>query len=138
MLRTEHRTSGGTAAPASVGTSQAAIIPAVFPQSVAAWLSIPQPSVGNGDATFPVLSTSATVDAPAEGTASAVSAGVISAELLTPSRLQASMFFSREDQARFMGMDSAVEDEPKSDALSDKLDAEAISGTNGLLTSARI
>ena len=44
------------------------------------------------------------------------------------------MFFSREDQARFMGMDSALRMN-LSDALADKLDAEAISGTNGLLTS---
>ena len=67
MLTTEVRTSGGTGAPTSVGTSQAAIIPAVFPQSVAAFLSIPQPTVPVGDATFPVLSTSAVVRTPAEG-----------------------------------------------------------------------
>ena len=133
MLRTEVRTSGSTAAPSSVGTSQAAIIPAVFPQSVAAFLSIPQPTVGVGDATFPVLSTSAAVRTPAEGSEAATSEGVISAELLTPSRLQASMFFSREDQARFMGMDPALRMN-LSDALADQLDKEAISGTNGLLT----
>ena len=132
MLRTEHRTAGGTGAPTSVGTSQSEIVPAVFPQSVASFLSIPQPTVGVGDATFPVLSTSAVVRTPAEGAEAATSEGVISAELLTPSRLQASMFFSREDQARFMGMDSALRMN-LSDALSDQLDAEAISGSNGLV-----
>ena len=133
MLGTEHRTAGGTAAPTSVGTSQAAIIPAVFPQSAGAWLGIPQPTVGVGDATFPVLSTSAVVRTPAEGAEAATSAGVISAELLTPSRLQASMFSSREDFARFMGMDASLRMN-LSDALSDGLDKELISGTNGLLT----
>ena len=131
-MLTEHRTAGSTGAPANVGTSQAPIIPAVFPQSVAAFLSIPQPTVPVGDATFPVLSTSAAVRTPAEGAEAATSAGAISAELLAPSRLQASMFFTREDQARFMGMDSALRMN-LSDALADKLDAEAISGTNGLL-----
>ena len=53
MLRTEQRTAGGTGAPTSVGTSQAEIIPAVFPQSVAAFLSIPQPTVGRGRCDFP-------------------------------------------------------------------------------------
>ena len=99
---------------------------------MAAFLSIPQPTVPVGDATFPVLSTSAAVRTPAEGAEAATSAGAISAELLAPSRLQASMFFTREDQARFMGMDSALRMN-LSDALADKLDAEAISGTNGLL-----
>ena len=132
MLRTEHRTSGGTGAPTSVGTSQAPIIPAVFPQSVAAWLGIPQPTVGVGDQIFPVLSTSAAARTPSEGSEAATSAGVISAELLAPSRLQASMFFTREDQARFMGMDSALR-QNLSDSLADGLDKEAISGSDGLL-----
>ena len=73
------------------------------------------------------------VRTPAEGAEAATSAGVISGELLTPSKLQASMFFSREDQARFMGLDSALRMN-LGDALSDGLDKQLISGTNGLLT----
>ena len=132
-MLTEVRTAGVTASPTNAATSQAPTIPAVFPQSLAAWLSIPQPTVGVGSATFPVLSTSGVVRTPAEGAEAATSAGVISAELLTPSRLQSSMFFTREDQARFMGMDSALR-QNLSDALANALDKAAISGTDGLLT----
>ena len=133
MLRTEQRTAGGTAAPTSVGTSQQPIIPAVFPASMAAFLGIPQPSVPTGDAIFPVLSGSATVRTPAEGAEAATSEGTIAGELLSPTRLQASMFFTREDAARFESLDSALRMN-LSDALMDQLDKEAISGTNGLLT----
>ena len=42
-------------APANVGQNQAAIIPYVFPDSVAAFLGVDMPSVGVGESVFPVL-----------------------------------------------------------------------------------
>ena len=121
-----------TPAPADVGQNQAAIIPAVFPASCAAFLGIDMPTVGVGEAVYPVLTTSADVGTPAENAAQAETTGAFSAEVLSPSRLQASFFYSREDRARFAGMDSALRMN-LSDALSDSLDKEILAGTNGLL-----
>ena len=55
----ETRATGVTPAPTNVGQNQAEIIPAVFPMSCAAYLGIDMPVVGVGEATFPVLTTSA-------------------------------------------------------------------------------
>ncbi len=121
-----------TPAPANVGQNQATIIPGVFPQSVGVFLGVDMPSVGTGEAVYPVLTTNATVGTPAENAAQAETTGSFSADVLSPARLQASFFYSREDRARFMGMDIALR-QNLSDALSDALDRQIVSGTNGLL-----
>ena len=133
MLRygTEHR--AVTPAPSNVQANQQEIIPGVFPMSCAAWLGIDMPTVPVGDATFPVLTTNATAHAPAEGADANETTGSFSAEALSPGRIQASFFYSREDRARFAGMDAALRMN-LSDALSDGLDKQIISGSNGLLT----
>lgn len=122
-----------TPAPADVGQNQAAIIPGVFPQSCAAFLSVDMPRVGVGEAVFPVLTTNATVHAPAENADAADTTGSFSADVLSPKRLQAAFFYSREDRARFAGMDAALR-ENLSMALGDALDDQILSGTSGLLT----
>ena len=122
-----------TPAPANVGQNQAAIVPGVFPQSCAAFLGIDMPTVGVGEAVFPVLTQNATVGTPAENAAQAETTGSFSADVLSPSRLQASFFYSREDRARFAGM-SEVLRMNLGDALADALDQQIIAGTNGLLT----
>ena len=122
-----------TPAPGDVGTQQQAIIPGVFPQSVAAFLGIDLPRVGVGEAVFPVLSTSASAETPDEGGEAEETTGSFSADVLSPKRLQASFFYSREDRARFVGMDSALR-ENLSMALSDALDKQVVAGMNGLLT----
>ena len=121
-----------TPAPSDVGTNQAPIIPAVFPQSCAAWLGIDMPTVAVGEASFPVLTTSATVHVPAENADADDTTGAFSAEVLSPARLQAAFFYSREDRARFTGMAEALRMN-LSDALSDKLDQQILNGTEGLL-----
>ena len=122
-----------TPAPTNVGQMQQAIIPGVFPQSVSAFLGVDMPRVGVGEAVFPVLSTNADVKTPAESGEAAETTGSFSADVLSPKRLQASFFYSREDRARFVGMDSALR-ENLSMALSDALDKQVVAGTNGLLT----
>ena len=129
----ETRATGPTPAPDNVGQNQAAIIPAVFPDSVAAFLGVDMPVVGVGEATYPVMTTSADAGTPAENAEQAETAGAFTAEVLSPSRIQASFRYSREDRARFAGMDSALR-ENLSMALSDKLDSEVLRGTKGLLT----
>ena len=124
-----------TPAPANVGQTQQPIIPIVFPQSAAAFLGVDMPTVGVGEAVFPVLTAGASAQTPAENTAlnPTDDTGAFSADVLSPTRLQASFLYSREDRARFAGMDSALR-ENLSLALSDGLDKALLAGTNGLLT----
>ena len=131
----EHR--AVTPAPGDVGASQAPIIPGVFPQSASAFLGVDQPTVAVGDAVFPVLTTNATVHTPDEGAEAAETTGAFLGDALTPKRLQASFRYSREDRARFAGMDSALR-ENLSMALGDGLDKQVIAGTEGLLTAAKL
>ena len=121
-----------TPAPSDVGTQQSTIIPGVFPMSVASFLAVDMPTVGVGESVFPVLTQNATAHTPAENAAAAETTGSFSADVLSPSRIQASFFYSREDRARFSGMDEALRAN-LSDALSDKMDQQILAGTNGLL-----
>ncbi len=116
-----------------VGQNQQEIIPYVFPDGVAQFLSIDQPVVGVGEAVFPVLSSTLDVGVPAENDPQTETTGAFTADVLSPKRLQASFFYSREDRARFAGMDSALR-ENLSMGLSDGLDKQIIAGTTGLLT----
>ena len=122
-----------TPAPADVGQTQNAIEGYVFPNSVAAFLGIPSPVVPVGDATFPVLTSDPAAGTPAENAAQNETTGAFTADVLTPGRIQASFFWSREDAARFMGMGDALR-EALQGGIADKLDSEIMEGTNGLLT----
>ena len=124
-----------TPAPADVGQNQAAIIPGVFPRACAAFLGVDMPTVGTGEAVYPVLTTNATAHTPAENADADDTTGSFSAEVLSPSRTQAAFFYSREDRARFAGMREALQMN-LSDALADKLDQQVIAGTDGFLGSA--
>ena len=128
----EVRATGVTPAPANVGQNQAGIIPAVFPMSCAAFLGVDMPTVGVGEAVYPVLTTSADAGTPAENAEQDETAGAFDAEVLSPARIQASFRYSREDRARFVGMDDALRMN-LSDALSDKLDQQILNGDEGLL-----
>ena len=122
-----------TPAPGDVGQSQSQIESYVFPNSVAAFLGIPSPVVPVGDATFPVLTSDPTAGVPAENDAQDEVDGVFSADVLTPGRIQASFFWSREDANRFMGMGDALQDALQG-GIAAKLDQQIMAGTNGLLT----
>ena len=137
MLRgvTEYRAE--TPAPANVGAQQAEIIPYVFPQACAAFLGIDTPTVGVGEAVYPVLTKKLDVRTPAENAEADETTGTFSADVLSPSRLQAAFIYSREDRARFMGMDEALRMN-LNDGLGDGLDQRILAGTNGLLTGANL
>ena len=126
-----------TPAPTDVGQTQSPIVPGVFAQSAAAFLGVDMPTVGTGDAVYAVLTKNAEVKTPAENAAAAETTGSFSADVLSPARLQASFFYSREDRARFSGMDDALR-ENLSMALGDGLDKQIIQGTNGLLTATNL
>ena len=131
MLMVEHR--AVTPAPSNTGRTQTEITGFVFPQSVAAFMSIPSPIVPVGDTAFPVLTSDPAAGVPAENAAQSETTGAFSADVLTPKRIQASFFWSREDAARMAGMGDALR-EALQGGISDKLDKEIIQGTNGLLT----
>ena len=79
-----------TPAPGQVGQNQQAVEAYVFPNSVAAFLGIAQPTVPVGDAVYPALTSKLTVGTPAENAEQAETTGAFAAEVLTPGRLQAS------------------------------------------------
>ena len=122
-----------TGAPSDVGRNQQGILPYVFPDSAGTWLGVDMPSVPTGDAVFPILTNGpGGITTPAEGTAAGESTGTFTAEVLTPGRIQTFFQYSREDRARFAGMDAAIR-ENLSEGMSAELDKQLFSGTNGLL-----
>ncbi len=114
-----------TPAPADTGVSQAAIIPYLFPRSAGAYLGVSNPTVPVGERLFPVLTTPATVHAPAKDADAAETTGSFATTALKPARLQAEFFFNREDLATFAGMEAALR-QNLGDALADALDGKII------------
>ena len=129
----ELETRAVTPAPTNVGQNMASIIPYVFPMACATFLDVDMPTVGVGEAVYPVLTSTLAVHTPAENAAATETTGSFTAEVLSPGRIQASYHYSREDRARFAGMDAALR-ENLSMGLSDGLDDQILSGTNGLFT----
>ena len=130
LLMVEHR--AVTPAPTDTGQTQQAIEGYVFPNSVAAFLGIPSPVVPVGDTTFPVLTSDPSAGVPDEGDEQDETTGAFSAEVLSPARIQASFFWSREDAARMVGMGDALR-EALQGGIADKLDKEIMQGDEGLL-----
>ena len=131
---TEHRTSGQTPAPTTVGAAQQPIIPAVFPRSASAYLGVRMPTVPVGEAIFTVLTTSIAPGTPDAGAEQDTSAGAFTPTTMEPHRIQGSFFIQREDRARLAGMEAALRMN-LSAAMSAKLDSEVINGTEGFLGS---
>ena len=122
-----------TPAPDNVGTNQAEIIPAVFPAGAAAFLGVDMPTVGTGEAVYPVLTNNTPAASYNEGAEVDETTGAFSADVLVPRRIQASFFYSREDAARFAMMDAALRMN-LNDALTSGLDLEVLTKTDeGLL-----
>ena len=120
-----------TPAPGNVGQEQNSIVGYVFPQSAASFLGVDMPTVPVGEAVFPVLTKELDVRTPAENADANETTGSFSADVLSPSRIQAAFFYSREDRARFAGMDAALR-ENLAEGLADGLDKQILAGTNGL------
>ena len=129
----ELETRAVTTSPTNVGQEQQSVIPWVFPNAVASFLGVDMPTVGVGEAVFPVLTSELQVRTPAKGASAAETTGTFGTDVLSPARLQAAFFYSREDRARFAMMDSSLR-ENLSMGLSDGLDDVIVAGTNGLLT----
>ena len=126
-LETRAVTPGAT----NVGQVEQPVVPYVFPQSAAAFLGVSMPTVGVGEVVYPVLTATLDVGTPAENAAQAETTGAFTSDVLSPGRLQASFFYSREDRARMSMLDSSLR-ENLSDGLADGLDKAILAGTAGL------
>ena len=126
-----------TPAPSDVGRTQTEITGFIFPQSVAAFMGIQSPIVPVGDTAFPVLTSDPAAGVPAENASQSETTGAFAADVLTPKRIQASFFWSREDAARMAGMGDALR-EALQGGLADKLDKEILQGSEGLLTDTKL
>ena len=119
-----------------VQTNQNEILMPVFADTLAAFLGVPMPTVGTGDALYPILTNRPEVGGPhphADSTAVAESTGAFEVVLLQPSRIQASFFWRRVDAARFAGLREALT-MALNEGLGEKVDYEIFRGTEGLLT----
>ena len=122
-----------TPAPTHVGASEQPILMPVFADGDAAFLSVDQVTVPNGDAVFPVLTNRPTVGGPhSDSTEVAETTGAFSAELVKPERLQAAFTYRRVDVARFPVMGEALR-QALNESLGESLDVQIVSGDNGLL-----
>ena len=128
-----------TPVPSTVDQTLSTIVPAIFQRSAAAWLGIDMPSVGVGDAGYPVLSTSLTGGVKAAGASAAETAGAFTVTTAQPRRITGSFRFRREDAARLSGMEEALR-QNLSAVLSNEVDNQALNGSgtgdgtiNGLL-----
>ena len=121
--------------PASIGdASQAPVITPVFSTGDGAFMGIERPTVPVGDGSYPVLSTVPSVKGPfTDSTEAGQTDAEFVATNLSPERLQASFSYRRTDAARFSGLDAALRLALNS-SLQEKLDQQAIEGTDGLLT----
>ena len=141
MLRVNRAVEERAAAtvPASIGdASQAEVITPVFSSGDGAFLQIERPTVAVGTAAFPVLSTLPDVKGPFSGSDEAGQTdATFVANNLSPERLQASFSYRRTDAARFVGLDASLR-LALSGGLEEALDKQAISGTDGLLSSTNI
>ena len=115
-----------TGAPGSGNpVNQAAIIQRVFARSAVRRLGVALPSVGVGQASYPVITAGQAGAFVAADGAVEAAAGVITPNALAPVRLQARLQFRIEDSMTTMGLESGLRDDLAM-ALGDRLDAQLI------------
>ena len=112
--------------PADIESTTAPTVLPVFARGDAAFMGVRMPTVGVGDAVFPILSTRPTVGGPHKANENvAVTDAVFTAESLSPGRLQAAFEYRRSDAARFGDLDRSLR-AALSEGLSEALDAQVI------------
>ena len=123
-----------TPTPGASQTEQAETVQPVFATGAGAFLGIDRPTVGMGQAVYPVLTSRPAVGGPtALSTDAPDTTGAFDADLLPPKRIQAGFIYRRTDAMQFSGMDSALR-MALNGGLQEKLDLDAIAGDDGLLT----
>ena len=104
---------------------QSAIIQRVFARSAVRRLGVLMPSVGVGQASYPVISAGQAGAFVAADGAVEAAAGTITPNALAPVRLQARLQFRIEDAMTTLGLESGLADDLTM-ALGDRLDAQLI------------
>ena len=123
-----------TPTPGASQTEQAETVQPVFATGAGAFLGIDRPSVTQGQAVYPVLTSRPTVGGPtALSTDAPDTTGAFDADLLPPKRIQASFICRRTDSMQFNSMDGSLR-AALNGGLQEKLDLDAIAGDDGLLT----
>ena len=124
----EDRVDAATAAPTNSHLQQHNIISRVFARSATMTLGVTMPMVPTGDQNYPVITAGNTASILAkDGSIGDAAAGTISANTLSPKRIQSEYIFRREDAARLMGLEEALRGD-LADQLSDLLDAQVLAG----------
>ena len=124
--RAELRDDAVTPAPASGNpTNQAAIVQRVFARSATARLGVYMPSVGVGQASYPVITTGQTAAFVAADGEKDATEGAIGPNVLLPKRLQARVQFRIEDEMTTAGLDAALTEDLRL-TIADRLDAQLI------------
>ena len=122
----ELRADAVTPAPASGNpTNQAEILQRVFARGAVARLGVSMPSVGVGQASYPIIGIGQSAEFKAKDAEKDAAAGEIEPNALGPVRLQARVQFRVEDAMVTMGLESALR-EDLSRAISDQLDAQVV------------
>ena len=101
LLRAPVEKRAATTAPSEGPVTRMPTMDYVFPRSGAAHLGITQPVIESGSALYPRISTKAVGYHVAAGGAVTQSEATFTGAEVTPSRIQSSVFFRREDAARF-------------------------------------
>ena len=112
----------------SGGTTQAPIVPALFDRTILGFLGIAMPSVGIGDAAYPVLSGSLAAAPKAKGAAADEPAASFTTTSQEPRAITASFRVRYEDLARLEGMEEALRRNIQ-DAMTFQVDNQALNGS---------
>ena len=124
----EARADAATAAPADgIPTNQAEILARVFARSATAYLRVDMPSVGVGEASYPVFATGAAGEQAAKGGAVDADAATFNANTLKPKRLSAAYLWGVEDEAELRGLEEGLR-EDLGMAMSDAMDKQVLVG----------
>ena len=122
----ELRADAVTPAPGSGNpTNQSEIIQRVFARTAVARLGVAMPSVGVGEASYPLIGTGQDASFVASDGAVEAAAGVVTPNVLGPIRLQSRVQFRIEDSMTTMGLEPALTEDLRR-AIADQLDAQII------------
>ena len=126
--RVEDRVDAVTAAPSNSHLIQHPILARVFARSATMTLGVSMPMVPTGDQNYPVITAGSTASILAkDADIGDAGAATITANTLSPKRLQVEYLFRREDAARLMGLEEALRRD-LSASLSDLLDSQVLAG----------
>ena len=126
--RMETRADAVSAAPADSHLQQHPILARVFARSATATLGVAMPMVPVGEQNYPVVTTTDVASILAKDAAEGDTADAgITAHTISPTRLQRSYLFRREDQAVLAGLEEALRAD-LSGAVSTLLDAQVLAG----------